>query len=139
MKTFIIVLVVILFIIAIFFVYFGRIYLQKRKNLFIKQERLDKLTLDYISKYFQKEKMDDKNYIPVLIKMETDNPYNVNKETDVDFYSLSFFHKEKQTVLTEKTLIVVTKEIDQNLSDALNGKKLLMFNISQDGTIQHTI
>ena len=83
--------------------------------------------------------MDDKNYIPVLIKMETDNPYNVNKETDVDFYSLSFFHKEKQTVLTEKTLIVVTKEIDQNLSDALNGKKLLMFNISQDGTIQHTI
>jgi len=139
MKTLVIVLIIILLIGSAFFVYFGRIYLQKRKNLFIKQERLDKLTLDYISKYFQKEKVEDKNYIPVLIKMETDNPYNLNKETNVDFYSLSFFHKEKQTVLTEKTLIVVTKEIDQNLSDALNGKKLLMFNISQDGTLQHTI
>lgn len=139
MKTFVIILIIILLSGSAFFVYFGRIYLQKRKNLFIKQERLDKLTLDYISKYFQKEKIEDKNYIPVLIKMETDNPYNLNKETNVDFYSLSFFHKEKQTVLTEKTLIVVTKEIDQNLSDALNGKKLLMFNISQDGTLQHTI
>lgn len=85
------------------------------------------MTFNYIREYFQEEKMIDKNYVPVLIKMEQDNPYNVQKETNVEFYTLSFFHKEKQTVLTEKTLIVITKGIDSNLSDALNGKKLLIF------------
>lgn len=88
---------------------------------------MDKLTFNYIREYFQKEKVEDKNYVPVLIKMAQENPYNIEKETDVDFYTLSFFHKEKQTVLTEKTQIVITKSIDSNLSDALNGKGLLIF------------
>ncbi|MFC2399010.1 MAG: hypothetical protein ACFNP4_06835 [Capnocytophaga gingivalis] len=85
------------------------------------------MTFNYIREYFQKEKIADKSYIPVLIKMAQDNPYNIQKETDVEFYTLSFFHKEEQTVLTEKTLIVITKSIDSNLSDALNGKNLLIF------------
>ena len=127
MKTFIVILIIIILIIAAFYIFYLKVYLPKRGNLLIKKERIDKLTFNYISEYFQEEKMIDKNYVPVLIKMEQDNPYNVQKETNVEFYTLSFFHKEKQTVLTEKTLIVITKGIDSNLSDALNGKKLLIF------------
>jgi hypothetical protein len=127
MKTFIVILIIIILIIAAFYIFYLKVYLPKRGNLLIKKERIDKLTFNYIREYFQEEKMIDKNYVPVLIKMEQDNPYNVQKETNVEFYTLSFFHKEKQTVLTEKTLIVITKGIDSNLSDALNGKKLLIF------------
>ena len=127
MKTFIVILIIIILIIAAFYIFYLKVYLPKRGNLLIKKERIDKLTFNYIREYFQEEKMIDKNYVPVLIKMAQDNPYNVQKETDVEFYTLSFFHKEKQTVLTGKTLIVITKSIDSNLSDALNGKNLLMF------------
>ena len=127
MKTFIVILIIIILIIAAFYIFYLKVYLPKRGNLLIKKERIDKLTFNYIREYFQEEKMIDKNYVPVLIKMEQDNPYNVQKETNVEFYTLSFFHKEKQTVLTEKTLIVITKGIDSNLSDALHGKKLLIF------------
>ena len=127
MKTFIVILIIIILIIAAFYIFYLKVYLPKKGNLLIKKERIDRLTFNYIREYFQKEKMIDKNYVPVLIKMEQDNPYNVQKETNVEFYTLSFFHKEKQTVLTEKTLIVITKGIDSNLSDALNGKKLLIF------------
>ena len=127
MKTFVIILIIIILIIVALYIFYLKVYLPKRGNLLIKKERIDKLTFNYIREYFQEEKMIDKNYVPVLIKMEQDNPYNVQKETNVEFYTLSFFHKEKQTVLTEKTLIVITKGIDSNLSDALNGKKLLIF------------
>lgn len=127
MKTFVIILIIIILIIVALYIFYKKVYLPKRGNLLIKKERIDKLTFNYIREYFQEEKMIDKNYVPVLIKMAQDNPYNVQKETDVEFYTLSFFHKEKQTVLTEKTLIVITKSIDSNLSDALNGKNLLMF------------
>lgn len=127
MNTFVTIILIVLIIAIILFVYFAKLYLQKRKNLFVKKERMDKLTFNYIREYFQKEKVEDKNYVPVLIKMAQENPYNIEKETDVDFYTLSFFHKEKQTVLTEKTQIVITKSIDSNLSDALNGKGLLIF------------
>ena len=127
MKTFIVILIIIILIIVALYIFYLKVYLPKRGNLLIKKERIDKLTFNYIREYFQEEKMIDKNYVPVLIKMEQDNPYNVQKETNVEFYTLSFFHKEKQTVLTEKTLIVITKGIDSNLSDALNGKKLLIF------------
>lgn len=127
MKTFVIILIIIILIIVALYIFLQKVYLPKRGNLLIKKERIDKLTFNYIREYFQEEKMIDKNYVPVLIKMAQDNPYNVQKETDVEFYTLSFFHKEKQTVLTEKTLIVITKSIDSNLSDALNGKNLLMF------------
>ena len=127
MNTFVTIILIVLIIAIILFVYFAKLYLQKRKNLFVKKERMDKLTDNYIREYFQKEKVEDKNYVPVLIKMAQENPYNIEKETDVDFYTLSFFHKEKQTVLTEKTQIVITKSIDSNLSDALNGKGLLIF------------
>ncbi|ASF44120.1 hypothetical protein [Capnocytophaga endodontalis] len=127
MNTFVTIFLIVLIIAIILFVYFAKLYLQKRKNLFVKKERMDKLTFNYIREYFQKEKVEDKNYVPVLIKMAQENPYNIEKETDVDFYTLSFFHKEKQTVLTEKTQIVITKSIDSNLSDALNGKGLLIF------------
>ena len=127
MKTFIVILIVIILIIVALYIFYLKVYLPKRGNLLIKKERIDKLTFNYIREYFKKEKMIDKNYVPVLIKMAQDNPYNVQKETDVEFYTLSFFHKEKQTVLTEKTLIVITKSIDSNLSDALNGKDLLIF------------
>ena len=127
MNTFVTIILIVLIIAIILFVYFAKLYLQKRKNLFVKKERMDKLTFNYIREYFQKEKVEDKNYVTVLIKMAQENPYNIEKETDVDFYTLSFFHKEKQTVLTEKTQIVITKSIDSNLSDALNGKGLLIF------------
>jgi hypothetical protein len=127
MKTFIVILIIIILIIAALYIFYLKVYLPKRGNLLIKKERIDKLTFNYIREYFQEEKMIDKDYVPVLIKMAQDNPYNVQKETDVEFYTLSFFHKEKQTVLTEKTLIVITKGIDSNLSDALNGKNLLIF------------
>ena len=130
MSTLTTIILIALIIAIILFAYFTKLYLQKRKNLFVKKERVDKLTFNYIREYFQKEKVEDKNYVPVLIKMAQENPYNTEKETDVDFYTLSFFHKEKQTVLTEKTQIVITlitKSIDSNLSDALNGKDLLMF------------
>lgn len=127
MSTLITIILIALIIAIILFAYFTKLYLQKRKNLFVKKERVDKLTFNYIREYFQKEKVEDKNYVPVLIKMAQENPYNTEKETDVDFYTLSFFHKEKQTVLTEKTIILITKSIDSNLSDALNGKDLLMF------------
>ena len=110
MSTLTTIILIALIIAIILFAYFTKLYLQKRKNLFVK-----------------KEKVEDKNYVPVLIKMSQENPYNTEKETDVDFYTLSFFHKEKQTVLTEKTIILITKSIDSNLSDALNGKDLLMF------------
>jgi hypothetical protein len=127
MSTLTTIILIALIIAIILFAYFTKLYLQKRKNLFVKKERVDKLTFNYIREYFQKEKVEDKNYVPVLIKMSQENPYNTEKETDVDFYTLSFFHKEKQTVLTEKTIILITKSIDSNLSDALNGKDLLMF------------
>ena len=127
MKTFIVILIIIILIIVALYIFYLKVYLPKRGNLLIKKERIDKLTFNYIREYIKKEKMIDKNYVPVLIKMAQDNPYNVQKETDVEFYTLSFFHKEKQTVLTEKTLIVITKSIDSNLSDALNGKDLLIF------------
>lgn len=127
MSTLITIILIALIIAIILFAYFTKLYLQKRKNLFVKKERVDKLTFNYIREYFQKEKVEDKNYVPVLIKMAQENPYNTEKETDVDFYTLSFFHKEKQTVLTKKTIILITKSIDSNLSDALNGKDLLMF------------
>lgn len=127
MSTLTTIILIALIIAIILFAYFTKLYLQKRKNLFVKKERVDKLTFNYIREYFQKEKVEDKNYVPVLIKMAQENPYNTEKETDVDFYTLSFFHKEKQTVLTEKTIILITKSIDSNLSDALNGKDLLMF------------
>jgi hypothetical protein len=127
MNTFLTIILIALIIAIILFTYFAKLYLQKRKNLFVKKERIDKLTFNYIREYFQREKVEDKNYVPVLIKMSQENPYNTEKETDVDFYTLSFFHKEKQTVLTEKTIILITKSIDSNLSDALNGKDLLMF------------
>lgn len=127
MSTLTTIILIALIIAIILFAYFTKLYLQKRKNLFIKKERVDKLTFNYIREYFQKEKVEDKNYVPVLIKMAQENPYNTEKETDVDFYTLSFFHKKKQTVLTEKTIILITKSIDSNLSDALNGKDLLMF------------
>ena len=127
MNTFLTIILIALIIAIILFTYFAKLYLQKRKNLFVKKERIDKLTFNYIREYFQREKVEDKNYVPVLIKMEQENPYNVEKEIGGEFYTLSFFHKEKQTVLTEKTLIVITKSIDSNLSDALNGKRLLMF------------
>lgn len=127
MSTLTTIILIALIIAIILFAYFTKLYLQKRKNLFVKKERVDKLTFNYIREYFQKEKVEDKNYVPVLIKMAQENPYNTEKETDVDFYTLSFFHKEKQTVLTKKTIILITKSIDSNLSDALNGKDLLMF------------
>lgn len=127
MSTLTTIILIALIIAIILFAYFTKLYLQKRKNLFVKKERVDKLTFNYIREYFQKEKVEDKNYLPILIKMAQENPYNTEKETDVDFYTLSFFHKEKQTVLTEKTIILITKSIDSNLSDALNGKDLLMF------------
>lgn len=127
MSTLTTIILIALIIAIILFAYFTKLYLQKRKNLFVKKERVDKLTFNYIREYFQKEKVEDKNYVPVLIKMAQENPYNTEKETDVDFYTLSFFHKEKRTVLTEKTIILITKSIDSNLSDALNGKDLLMF------------
>lgn len=127
MSTLTTIILIALIIAIILFAYFTKLYLQKRKNLFVKKERVDKLTFNYIREYFQKEKVEDKNYVPILIKMAQENPYNTEKETDVDFYTLSFFHKEKQTVLTEKTIILITKSIDSNLSDALNGKDLLMF------------
>ena len=127
MSTLTTIILIALIIAIILFAYFTKLYLQKRKNLFVKKERVDKLTFNYIREYFQKEKVEDKNYVPVLIKMAQENPYNTEKETDVDFYTLSFFHKEKQTVLTEKTIILIAKSIDSNLSDALNGKDLLMF------------
>ena len=127
MSTLTTIILIALIIAIILFAYFTKLYLQKRKNLFVKKERVDKLTFNYIREYFQKEKVEDKNYVPVLIKMSQENPYNTEKETDVDFYTLSCFHKEKQTVLTEKTIILITKSIDSNLSDALNGKDLLMF------------
>ena len=127
MSTLTTIILIALIIAIILFAYFTKLYLQKRKNLFVKKERVDKLTFNYIREYFKKEKVEDKNYVPVLIKMSQENPYNTEKETDVDFYTLSFFHKEKQTVLTEKTIILITKSIDSNLSDALNGKDLLMF------------
>lgn len=127
MSTLTSIILIALIIAIILFAYFTKLYLQRRKNLFVKKERVDKLTFNFIREYFQKEKVEDKNYVPVLIKMAQENPYNTEKETNVDFYTLSFFHKEKQTVLTEKTIILIAKSIDSNLSDALNGKDLLMF------------
>lgn len=127
MSTLTSIILIALIIAIILFAYFTKLYLQRRKNLFVKKERVDNLTFNFIREYFQKEKVEDKNYVPVLIKMAQENPYNTEKETNVDFYTLSFFHKEKQTVLTEKTIILIAKSIDSNLSDALNGKDLLMF------------
>ncbi|GIM53239.1 hypothetical protein CAPN004_22690 [Capnocytophaga cynodegmi] len=103
------------------------IILRKKSDGKFRTDNVDKLTLSYVKKFFSEEKVDEAGCVPVLLKVNKDNPYNIEVIADTQSYILSYYNEKTGEILKEKTLIVNTRELDSNLIDSFGDKELIVF------------
>ena len=103
------------------------IVIRKKGDGKFRTDSVDKLTLSYVKKFFSEEKVDKEGCVPVLLKVNKDNPYNIEVVTGTQGYILSYYNEKTGEILKEKTLIVNTNELDSNLIDSFGDKELIIF------------
>ena len=103
-------------------------YKQHKSEL--KQEKLDKLTLHYVREYFLKQKVNISENKPVMlaVKKSSENNFGINFEEGFEYFVLTYYNESKEEILSDNTLVIATKQLDSNLTDALGDKEMLLLN-----------
>lgn len=101
-------------------------YKQPKSEL--KQEKLDKLTLHYVREYFLKQEVNISDNKPVMlaVKKSSENNFGINFEEGFEYFVLTYYNENKEEILSDNTLVIATKQLDSNLTDALGDKEMLL-------------
>ena len=96
----------------------------------LKQEKLDKLTLHYVREYFLKQEINISENKPVMlaIKKSSENNFGIDFEEGFEYFVLTYYNENKGEILSDNTLVITTKQLDSNLTDALGDKEMLLLN-----------
>ena len=96
----------------------------------LKQEKLDKLTLHYVREYFLKQEINISENKPVMlaIKKSSENNFGIDFEEGFEYFVLTYYNENKGEILSDNTLVIATKQLDSNLTDALGDKEMLLLN-----------
>lgn len=96
----------------------------------LKQEKLDKLTLYYVREYFLKQEINISENKPVMlaIKKSSENNFGIDFEEGFEYFVLTYYNENKGEILSDNTLVIATKQLDSNLTDALGDKEMLLLN-----------
>lgn len=96
----------------------------------LKQEKLDKLTLHYVREYFLKQEINISENKPVMlaIKKSSENNFGIDFEEGFEYFVLTYYNEKKGEILSDNTLVIATKQLDSNLTDALGDKEMLLLN-----------
>jgi hypothetical protein len=96
----------------------------------LKQEKLDKLTLHYVREYFLKQEINISENKPVMlaIKKSSQNNFGIDFEEGFEYFVLTYYNENKGEILSDNTLVIATKQLDSNLTDALGDKEMLLLN-----------
>ena len=86
----------------------------------LKQEKLDKLTLHYVREYFLKQEINISENKPVMlaIKKSSENNFGIDFEEGFEYFVLTYYNENKGEILSDNTLVITTKQLDSNLTDA---------------------
>ena len=92
----------------------------------LKQEKLDKLTLHYVREYFLKQEINISENKPVMlaIKKSSENNFGIDFEEGFEYFVLTYYNENKGEILSDNTLVITTKQLDSNLTDALGDKEM---------------
>jgi hypothetical protein len=96
----------------------------------LKQEKLDKLTLHYVREYFLKQEINISENKPIMlaIKKSSENNFGIDFEEGFEYFVLTYYNENKGEILSDNTLVIATKQLDSNLTDALGDKEMLLLN-----------
>ncbi len=96
----------------------------------LKQEKLDKLTLHYVREYFLKQEINISENKPVMlaIKKSSENNFGIDFEEGFEYFVLTYYNENKGEILSDNTLVIATKQLDSNLTDALGDREMLLLN-----------
>ena len=96
----------------------------------LKQEKLDKLTLHYVREYFLKQEINISENKPVMlaIKKSSENNFGIDFEEGFEYFVLTYYNENKGEILSDNTLVIATKQLDSNLTDALGAREMLLLN-----------
>ena len=96
----------------------------------LKQEKLDKLTLHYVREYFLKQEINISENKPVMlaIKKSSENNFGIDFEEGFEYFVLTYYNENQGEILSDNTLVIATKQLDSNLTDALGDKEMLLLN-----------
>jgi hypothetical protein len=96
----------------------------------LKQKKLDKLTLHYVREYFLKQEINISENKPVMlaIKKSSENNFGIDFEEGFEYFVLTYYNENKGEILSDNTLVIATKQLDSNLTDALGDKEMLLLN-----------
>lgn len=96
----------------------------------LKQEKLDKLTLHYVREYFLKQEINISENKPIMlaIKKSSENNFGIDFEEGFEYFVLTYYNENKGEILSDNTLVIATKQLDSNLTDALGDKEILLLN-----------
>lgn len=96
----------------------------------LKQEKLDKLTLHYVREYFLKQEINISENKPVMlaIKKSSENNFGIDFEKGFEYFVLTYYNENKEEILSDNTLVIATKQLDSNLTDALGDREMLLLN-----------
>lgn len=102
----------------------------KQSEAELKQEKLDKLTLHYVREYFLKQEVNISENKPVMlaVKKSSENNFGINFEEGFEYFVLTYYNENKGEILSDNTLVIATKSLDSNLTDALGDKEMLLLN-----------
>jgi hypothetical protein len=102
----------------------------KQSEAELKQEKLDKLTLHYVREYFLKQEVNISENKPVMlaVKKSSENNFGINFEEGFEYFVLTYYNENKGEILSDNTLVIATKSLDSNLTNALGDKEMLLLN-----------
>lgn len=111
------------------------IYFLRKRNVAVPIEKktMDKLTLFYVNEYFRQNITPlEESCTPVVLKATQEDVKKLNislqeqMNAELSYYILTYYNMKREEVLTDYMVVVETKSIDSNLSEAFGGKDMLI-------------
>lgn len=64
----------------------------------------------------------------LAIKKSSENNFGIDFEEGFEYFVLTYYNENKGEILSDNTLVIATKQLDSNLTDALGDKEMLLLN-----------
>ena len=66
--------------------------------------------------------------VMLAVKKSSENNFGINFEEGFEYFVLTYYNENKGEILSDNTLVIATKSLDSNLTDALGDKEMLLLN-----------